>query len=83
MQLGHSAGNTARQSIAEILAANISEVNPKFLISPIALPWPTFLRAQRAKQFLIISVGWGEDLHDSHNWYSPHLVGTYADRQTA
>jgi peptide/nickel transport system substrate-binding protein len=26
-------------------------------------------------------VGWGEDLHDPHNWYSPHLVGTYADRQ--
>jgi peptide/nickel transport system substrate-binding protein len=81
MQIGYNAGNTARQSIAEILAANVSQVNPNFLISPIALPWPTFLRVQRAKQFPAVSVGWGEDLHDPHNWYSPHLVGTYADRQ--
>jgi peptide/nickel transport system substrate-binding protein len=81
MQLGYNAGNTARQSIAEILAANVAQVNPRFLISPVALPWPTLLRAQRSKQFAIVSVGWGEDLHDPHNWYSPHLVGTYADRQ--
>jgi peptide/nickel transport system substrate-binding protein len=81
MQLGYNAGNTARQSIAEILSASVNQVNSRFLISPVALPWPTLLRAQRAKQFPIISVGWGEDLHDPHNWYSPHLVGTYADRQ--
>ena len=81
MQLGYNAGNTGRQSIAEILSADVAQVNPKFFISPVALPWPTFLRAQRAKQFPAVSVGWGEDLHDPHNWYVPHLIGTYADRQ--
>jgi peptide/nickel transport system substrate-binding protein len=81
MQLGYNAGNTGRQSIAEILAANIGQVNANFFISPVALPWPTFLRVQRAKQFPIVTVAWGEDLHDPHNWYVPYLTGTYADRQ--
>jgi len=81
MQLGYNAGNTARQSIAEILAANVAQVNPAFFIAPVALPWPNFLTVQRAKQFPAVSVGWGEDLHDPHNWYVPHLIGTYADRQ--
>ncbi|MFN8596192.1 MAG: ABC transporter substrate-binding protein [Anaerolineae bacterium] len=81
LQLGYNAGNTGRQSIAEILAADVAQVNQSFFISPVALPWPTFLRAQRAKQFPAVSVGWAEDLHDPHNWYVPHLIGTYADRQ--
>ncbi len=81
MQLGYNAGNTGRQSIAEILAADVAQVNPNFFIAPVALPWPTFLTVQRAKQFPAVSVGWGEDLHDPHNWYVPHLIGTYADRQ--
>ena len=81
LQLGYNVGNTARQSIAEILAANVAQVNSKFFISPVALPWPTFLRTQRAKQFAVVTVGWNEDIHDPHNWYVPYLTGTYADRQ--
>jgi peptide/nickel transport system substrate-binding protein len=81
MQLAYNAGNTARQSIAEILAAGVAQVNPNFFIAPVSLPWPTFLRSQRAQVFPIVSVGWGEDLHDPHNWYVPYLIGTYAVRQ--
>lgn len=80
LQIGYNAGNTQRQTIAEILAANVNAVNPKFFISPLALPWPTFLAARTARQFAVVSVGWGEDIHDPHNWYSPYLVGTNADR---
>jgi len=25
--------------------------------------------------------GWGEDIHDPHNWVQPMMVGTYASRQ--
>ena len=81
MQLGYNAGNTARQSIAEILATGVAQANPNFFIAPVSLPWPTFLRTQRAQQFPIVSVGWGEDIHDPHNWYVPYLIGTYAIRQ--
>jgi peptide/nickel transport system substrate-binding protein len=81
MQLAYNVGNTARQSIAQILAANIAQINPNFFISPVAMPWPTLLRTQRDKQVPVITTGWGEDLHDPHNWYVPYLVGTNADRQ--
>ncbi len=78
MQLGYNAGNTARQSIAEIMASDLQQVNSNFFISALALPWPTFLRARQAKQFAITSVGWQQDINDPHNWYVPYLIGTYA-----
>jgi len=56
-------------------------VNPNFFVAPVAMPWPTFLRAQGANQLPIFISGWGEDIHDPHNWYQPHLTGTYAVRQ--
>jgi peptide/nickel transport system substrate-binding protein len=80
MQMAYNAGNTARQSIAEILAQNLAQVNANFFIAPIALPWPTFLRVLRAKQFPLATSGWQEDIHDPHNWYVPYLLGTYASR---
>ena len=80
-QIGYNAGNTQRQSIAEIIAAGLQAVNPNFFVAPVVMPWPTFLRTQRANQLPIFVTGWGEDIHDPHNWYQPHLVGTYAVRQ--
>ena len=80
LQLGYNVGNTARQTMAEILAANLSQVNDKFLVNPVALPWPTYLRVVRAKQIPIGSAGWQEDIHDPHNWYVPYILTTYGSR---
>jgi peptide/nickel transport system substrate-binding protein len=80
LQIVYNAGNTQRQSIAEILAANIAQVNPNFFISPVALPWPTYLRTLRASQLPLATSGWQEDIHDPHNWYVPYLQGTQAVR---
>jgi peptide/nickel transport system substrate-binding protein len=80
LQLGYNVGNTARQTMAEILAANLAEVNPKFLVNPVALPWPTYLRVVRVKQIPIGSAGWQEDIHDPHNWYVPYILTTYGSR---
>jgi peptide/nickel transport system substrate-binding protein len=80
LQFGYNTGNTARQTIAQILAASLSEVNSNFLMVPVPLPWPTFLRVQRDKQLTIATAGWQEDIHDPHNWYVPYLLGTYASR---
>ena len=44
-------------------------------------PWPSFLAGIRAARFPIFVSGWGEDIHDPHNWAQPFLVGTYAARQ--
>ena len=80
LQTLYNAGNTGRQAIAEILAASLQQVNPKFFISPVALPWPVYLRSLNAKQLPLATSGWQEDIHDPHNWYVPYLQQTYASR---
>ncbi len=81
-QATYNQGNTARQSVAEILAADVSAVNDKFLIEVLGLPWPAFLQSQRAQTLPIFISGWLEDIHDPHNWYQPYLTGTYGRRQS-
>lgn len=81
-QATYNQGNTARQSVAEILAADLSSVNDKFLVEVLGLPWPAFLQSQRAMTLPIFISGWLEDIHDPHNWYQPYLTGTYGRRQS-
>jgi len=82
VQMAYNQGNTTRQTIAEILAGNLAEVNDKFTVEILGLPWPSYLRSQRAKQIPIMAGGWLEDIHDPHNWYQPYTVGTYGGRQS-
>jgi peptide/nickel transport system substrate-binding protein len=80
-QIAYNQGNTARQTVAEILSAEFSAINELYQIETIGLPWPTFLRSQRASLLPIFVSGWAEDIHDPHNWVQPFLIGTYAGRQ--
>ncbi len=82
MQLAYNTGNVTRQTVAEILASNLSQVNDKFQVEIVGLPWPTFLRNQRARTLPLFISGWLEDIHDPHNWYVPYLTGTYGRRQS-
>jgi peptide/nickel transport system substrate-binding protein len=81
LQALYNQGNTSRQVVSQILSSNVAEVNEKFVIETVGLPWPTFLRTIRAKQSPYFVSGWLEDIHDPHNWYQPYMVGTYASRQ--
>jgi peptide/nickel transport system substrate-binding protein len=45
------------------------------------LPWPTYLRNQRAQKLPLFPVGWIEDIHVTHNWVQPYAIGTYGNRQ--
>jgi peptide/nickel transport system substrate-binding protein len=81
LQALYNQGNTSRQVVSQILSSNVAEVNDKFVIETVGLPWPTFLRTIRAKQSPYFVSGWLEDIHDPHNWYQPYMVGTYAGRQ--
>jgi peptide/nickel transport system substrate-binding protein len=82
LQAAYNQGNTTRQTVAEILAGNLAEVNELFSIETIGLPWPTFLRNQRALTLPLFISGWIEDIHDPHNWYQPYILGTYGRRQS-
>ncbi len=82
MQMAYNAGNTARQTIAQIMAAGLQQASGNFLVAPVAVPWPTFLRGNRSHLFGVSIVGWLEDYHDPHDWYVPYVSkgGTYAFR---
>jgi peptide/nickel transport system substrate-binding protein len=81
MQVAYNTGNVTRQTIAQILQTTLSEIDAKFTIDVIGLPWPSFLAAIRASRLPLYISGWAEDIHDPHNWAQPFLVGTYASRQ--
>jgi peptide/nickel transport system substrate-binding protein len=81
LQALYNQGNTSRQAVSEILAANLATVNELFSVETVGLPWPTFLRTLRASEAPYFASGWLEDIHDPHNWYQPYMVGTYAGRQ--
>jgi peptide/nickel transport system substrate-binding protein len=81
LQLTYNTGNSARQTAAEILQANLAAVNPLYVAEVVSLPWPTFLNAFRARQLPVSFSGWVEDIHDPHNWVQPFTIGTFAGRQ--
>jgi len=81
LQMGYNTGNSTRQIYAEIMQANLAEINEKFVVEVLGLPWPAYLAAQRAKKIPIMVAGWQEDIHDAHNWYQPYTTGTYGNRQ--
>lgn len=81
MQIAYNTGNVTRQTIAQILQANFSDIDPKYTIEIIGLPWPSFLADIRGRRLPLYISGWQEDIHDPHNWAQPFLVGTYAARQ--
>lgn len=81
LQMLYNTGNTTRQIVAEILQANLAQVNELFSVEVLGLPWPAYLAAQRAYKIPIMTGGWLEDIHDAHNWYQPYTTGTYGLRQ--
>jgi ABC-type transport system substrate-binding protein len=81
IQMLYNTGNSTRQIIAEILQQNLAEINEKFVVEVLGLPWPAYLTAQRAHKIPIMTGGWLEDIHDPHNWYQPYTTGTYGGRQ--
>lgn len=82
MTIAYNTGNTQRQTVAQIFQQELSAVNDKFVIEVTGLPWPTFLKNQRAKKLPIFVSGWLEDIHDPHNWLVPYTTGTYGARQS-
>jgi len=79
MMLAYNSGNDQRRVAAELLKANIEAVNENFRIDVLALPWPAYLKQQRAGYIPLYRIGWLEDYHHPHNWVQPFLskAGAY------
>jgi peptide/nickel transport system substrate-binding protein len=82
LTLAYNTGNTARQTIGQILQAEISAINENFIIEVTGLPWPNYLSNFQSRKLPISTSGWVEDIDDPHNWVQPYMVGTFARRQS-
>jgi peptide/nickel transport system substrate-binding protein len=78
-QIAYNTGNDTRMLGSEILKAGLEEVNPKFNVSVVGMPWPVMLESRRQGKLPVTVAGWVEDFHDPHNWAQPFLYsqGTY------
>ncbi len=81
-QIAYNSGNMVRQTVAQIFQSNFQQVDPKYVVEVLAVPWPTFNGLQKQFRLPLFISGWQEDIHDSHNWAQPFLVGDYAHRQS-
>jgi peptide/nickel transport system substrate-binding protein len=78
-QIAYNTGNDTRQLASEILKAGLEEVNSKFNVIVLGMPWPVMLESRRQGKLPVTVSGWSEDYHDPHNWAQPfmHSQGTY------
>ncbi|MGQ9627882.1 MAG: ABC transporter substrate-binding protein [Anaerolineae bacterium] len=80
-QITYNTGNEQRRIAAEIIEQNVEDVNDKFEIAVVNLPWPSYLAARRQGKLPIAISGWLEDYHDPGNWVHPFMhptAGAYA-----
>jgi peptide/nickel transport system substrate-binding protein len=68
MTISYNEGNTARRTVAEILKANIEDLNPNFRINIQGMQWPDFLNAGENRLLPIRLVGWSPDYADPDNY---------------
>ena len=73
MMLAYNTGNDQRRVASEILKANIEAINENFRVDVLGLPWPAYLKQQRAGYIPLYRIGWMEDYHHPHNWVQPFL----------
>jgi len=79
--VGYNAGNTGRQSVAQIFRDNISAVNPLFKVESQSLEWPNYLEAYQGKKLPFFIIAWGEDIPDPHNWTFTYTAGAFGGKQ--
>jgi len=71
----YGTGNTFRQVAAEILQAELGAINDKFVVVVTGLAKQTYVEDARTFNLPIYFGGWGEDIHDPHNWVVPYTIG--------
>jgi peptide/nickel transport system substrate-binding protein len=68
MGLTYNTGNVTRQTIAEILKANIEKLNPKFKVNVNAIAFSELLKLADASKLAVTIGGWLADYPDPDNF---------------
>lgn len=78
----YNAGNTIRQTVLEVIAEELSFLNPRFKMNVRSLPWADFLDRSAQRMVPMFALGWAADFADPSNFidtfYSDH--GYYSSR---
>jgi peptide/nickel transport system substrate-binding protein len=77
-QAAFNTGNTGRQTIGEILQAELGFHQRTVPGRDHRFAVADLLRQFRASQLPVIASGWVEDIHDPHNWVQPSTYMTEA-----
>lgn len=82
MTISYNTGNATRQIIAEILKANVEDLNSDFRINVRGIQWPDFLADRDANLLPISLVGWVPDYADPDNYIHTfyHSEGYYGSQ---
>ena len=78
-----NSGNAQRQTATQIFKDNIESINDKFSIGVQSQNWSQYLDNLIAGNLSMFIIGWHEDYHDPHNWYTPFMAsnGTFSGFQ--
>lgn len=78
----YNAGNTIRQTVLEVIADELSFINPKFQMNVRSLPWADFLDRSAQKMVPMFALGWAADFADPSNFINTFYDddGYYANR---
>ncbi len=64
----YNEGNTVRQTALQIMAENLSFLNPNFRMNVRGLPWADYLARTGEKKAPMFALGWGADYADPKNF---------------
>ncbi|MEK7656240.1 MAG: ABC transporter substrate-binding protein, partial [Elusimicrobiota bacterium] len=83
LTLAYNSGNTARETLCQILKRNIEGLNERFRIEVRPLEWPSLLDAYQASKLPLFVIGWQADFPDPHNFAMAmmHSQGDYPRTQ--
>jgi peptide/nickel transport system substrate-binding protein len=76
LTISYNSGNLSRQTVAEILKANLEFLNPKFVVEVRALPWPQFLEERGENRLPVSIIGWIPDYADPDNYIHTFYAST-------
>lgn len=82
MTISYNTGNATRQIIAEILKANVEDLNADFTVNVRGIQWPDFLNDRDNNRLPISLVGWVPDYADPDNFIHTfyHSDGYYGSQ---
>ena len=72
----YNGSNTVRQTALQIIAENLSFLNPNFRMNVRSLPWADYLARTGEKKAPMFALGWGADYADPKNFIDTFYSNT-------